>query len=64
MPPEPSESMLSRIYSSYFKKKRKTDINLPNESGRVDPRLKRPDVRGAIGKAKEGYGILRKKGIF
>ena len=37
------------------------DIELPNESGRTDPRLKKPDVGGAFKKALEGYKILTDK---
>ena len=36
------------------------DIQLPNESGRVDPRLKKPDVGAALKKAGEGYKQLMK----
>ena len=36
------------------------DIELPNESGRVDPRLKKPDVGAALKKAAEGYKHLMK----
>ena len=36
------------------------DIELPNESGRVDPRLKKPDVGTALKKAAEGYKHLMK----
>ena len=36
------------------------DIELPNESGRVDPRLKKPDVGAALKKAAEGYKQLIK----
>ena len=34
------------------------DIELPNESGRIDPRLKKPDVGAALRKAAEGYKLL------
>ena len=34
------------------------DIELPNESGRVDPRLKKPNVGAALKKAAEGYKKL------
>ena len=34
------------------------DIALPNESGRIDPRLKKPDVGAALKKAVEGYKLL------
>ena len=36
------------------------DIQLPNQSGRVDPRLKKPDVGAALKKAAEGYKQLMK----
>ena len=36
------------------------DIQLPNESGRIDPRLKKPDVGAALKKAYEGYKQLTK----
>lgn len=45
-----------------FGKKQK-DIELPNQSGRVDPRLKQPNVMERLRKAGEGYKILEKKGI-
>ena len=36
------------------------DIELPSESGRVDPRLKKPNVGAALKKAGEGYKQLMK----
>ena len=44
--------------------RRTRDIDLPNESGRVDPRVRRPDVSGGFRKAAEGYRLLRDKGIL
>jgi len=47
--------------------KRTRDIELPNESGQVDPRLKpyRPGgVRDALKKAGEGVKVLRDKGLI
>lgn len=40
--------------------KRTKDIELPNESGKTDPRLKKPDVMGSFGKAAEGLAALRR----
>lgn len=55
MPPEPSNTLLEKIFG---KKKRTKDINLPNESGQIDPRLKKVDVRGALAEALKGYKQL------
>ena len=41
--------------------KRMHDIELPNESGKVDPALQRPDVMGQFKKAGEGFRILMKR---
>jgi hypothetical protein len=39
--------------------KRYGDIELPNESGKIDPRLKGKSVSEALAKAKKGYDKLR-----
>jgi hypothetical protein len=40
---------------------RTEDINLPHRyDSEVDPRLKKPDVRGQLGKAAEGLKALKK----
>lgn len=44
--------------------KRYRDINLPNESGKVDPRLKGTSVREALGEALKGTKILQDKGLI
>lgn len=55
MPLEPSSTFLEKIFG---KKKRTKDIHLPNESGIVDERTKKVDVRGALDKALKGYKQL------
>lgn len=55
MPVDPSPSMLERVFG---KKKRKEDIELPNESGKEDPRIKKPDYGETAKKMREGLGIL------
>lgn len=52
---EPSSTFVEKIFG---KKKRNKDIELPNESGRIDPRTKKVDMRGSITKAVEGYKKL------
>lgn len=42
----------------------KGDIELPNRSGQTDPRLRKPDVMGSLRRAKEGVGILKKRGLL
>jgi len=44
--------------------KRYSDIHLPNESGKVDPRLKGTSVREALSGALEGVKILKDKGLI
>ena len=44
--------------------KRYSDINLPNESGQVDPRLKGTSLREALAGAREGVKILKDKGLI
>lgn len=53
-----------KTFMERLRGKRTRDIELPNESGQVDPRLRRGDVRGAIQKAGDGIKILRKKGLI
>lgn len=49
--------------SKFFQKSktRDKDIELPNESGQVDPRIKRRSLRGSLDKMGEGLEILKKK---
>ena len=59
--------MPSRLASLLGLKAAAKDIELPNESGRVDPRLKpepQPDAASAFGRAYEGYKILKEKGLL
>jgi len=55
---DPSAGFLERI----FKKKRKTDIELPNESGMVDKRI--PDIPGAFSKAAKNFKEYQRKKIL
>lgn len=43
--------------------RRTGDIALPLGKGKRDPRLDKPDVLGALGKAAEGYKSLQAKGL-
>lgn len=52
MPVDPSPSMLERIFGP---KKRKKDIELPNESGKIDKRLEKPDMLEVFRKMRKGY---------
>lgn len=52
---DPSPSVFERLFG---KKKRKENIELPNESGKVDPRLKKHDMGETFDKMREGLGIL------
>jgi len=56
MPVDPSESLLSK----FFKKKKTKDIELPNESGKVDQRL----PRVAFEKAAKGFKELQRRNIL
>lgn len=54
----PSEGFLSRAFGA--KKKRTTDINLPNQSGKVDPRITKMRARGSkMDEVKKGYSIFK-----
>lgn len=44
--------------------KRMRDIELPNESGSIDPRLKGKTTSEAIQKAAMGMKILQRKGLI
>lgn len=57
------ETLLEKLGSLSSKKraKRTEDIQLPNESGEVDPRLRGSDVRASVRKAGEGFKALRNK---
>lgn len=57
MPAKPS--FLERMSGRRF-----GNIELPNESGQKDPRLKGTSVREALGKAREGIKTLQKKGLI
>jgi hypothetical protein len=53
---DPSPGFLKRIFGS---KSIDTDIELPNESGREDKRLKK---KSTLSQIKEGYGIFKNLG--
>jgi hypothetical protein len=53
---DPSPGFLKRIIGS---KSIDTDIELPNESGREDKRLKK---KSTLSQIKEGYGIFKNLG--
>lgn len=57
------DSLLAKLASFSTKKrnKRTKDIELPNESGEGDPRLRGSDMSASIRKAGEGFRALRKK---
>jgi hypothetical protein len=57
----PSPTMLERIFG---RKKRRGDIELPPESGKVDPRLKKKTIMEKAKETKEKYNpfdIITKK---
>lgn len=43
-----------------IKSRRTTDIELPNRSGKTDPRLKKPDVLGGFSQAAKGLEQAKK----
>lgn len=52
-------SLLDRIRG-----KRYDDINLPNSTGEIDPRLKGKSVREGFERAGHGAKMLKEKGIL
>lgn len=58
-----SRSFLSKTMDSFVRNRRPGgDIQLPNQSGIVDPRLRKPDVGGSLREAAKGLGAVRKLG--
>jgi len=56
---EPSLTFVEKMLG-----KRKKNIHLPNESGKVDPRTKQPSVMESLAEAKKNYESLKKQGLF
>lgn len=52
---DPSPSMLEKIFG-----KRKKNIELPNESGKVDPRTKKVNIWDSLKEAEKGLKALGK----
>lgn len=54
----------TRTWIEWLKGKRYNNIELENESGMVDPRLKGKSVREALDKAAKNFKGLQKSAIF